>query len=140
MPTSDWPAGFAQEFANVTGIAKTHYVVSPDTLADKVQSGQQDLVSLLGPLDGAASLPWAHQVARNLRKTALPIFTRRQPLTTDTATAIRLAALCLAAEADASEANQLGDTFREIAAGVTLLERRATGKAVPTETIMLAIT
>ena len=38
------------------------------------------------------------------------------------------------------EANQLGGTFREIAAGVTLLERRATGQAVPTETIMLAIT
>lgn len=32
------------------------------------------------------------------------------------------------------------DTFREIAAGVTLLERRATGQAVPTETIMLAVT
>jgi hypothetical protein len=65
---------------------------------------------------------------------------RQQPLTTDTATAIRLAALCLAAEADAREANQLGDTFREIAAGVTLLERRVTGQAVPTETIMLAAT
>jgi hypothetical protein len=46
----------------------------------------------------------------------------------------------LAVEADAREANQLGDTFRELAAGVTLLERRATGQAVPTETIMLAVT
>lgn len=54
----------------------------------------------------------------------------------DTATAIRLAALCLA---DVRKANQLGETFREIAAGVTLLERRATGQAIPTETIMLAI-
>jgi len=70
----------------------------------------------------------------------LPIFTRQQPLTTHTTTAIRLAALCLAAEADAREANQLGDTFREIAAGVTLLQRRATGQAIPTETIMLAVT
>jgi hypothetical protein len=109
-------------------------------LTDKVQSGQWDLVNLLGPTDGATSLPWAHQVAINLQETALPVFTRQQPLTKDTATTVRLAALCLTAEADARKANQLGDTFREIAAGVTFLERRATGKAVPTETIMLAIT
>jgi hypothetical protein len=138
-PESRWPVEFAQEFIAETGIAKTRYVVSPDTLTDKVQSGQQDLVNLLGSTDGAASLPWAHQVAINLQETALPIFTRQQSLTADTATAIRLAALCLAAEADARKANQLGDTFREIAAGVTLLERRATGRAVPTETIMLAV-
>ncbi len=140
MPTAAWSAEFAQVFVDETGIAKAHYVVAPDTLADKVHSGQQALVDLFGTPDGAASRPWAHQVARNLQETALPIFTRQQPLTVDNATAIRLAALCLAAEADAREANQLGDTFREIAAGVTLLERRATGQAVPTETIMLAVT
>ncbi len=139
-PAAAWPAEFAQEFIEETGIAKTHYVASPDTLADKVHSGQQALVNLFGPPDQAAPLRWAHQVARNLQETALPIFTRQQPLTANTATAIRLAALCLAAEADAREANQLGDTFREIAAGVTLLERRATGQAVPTETIMPAVT
>ncbi|MGH3695748.1 MAG: NACHT domain-containing protein [Pseudonocardiaceae bacterium] len=138
--TSHWPAEFAQEFIAATGIAKTRYVVSLDTLADKVQGGQQDLVNLLGPTDRAESLPWAHQAAINLQETALPVFARQRPLTKDTATSIRLAALCLAAEADARKANQLGDTFREIAAGVTLLERRATGKAVPTETIMLALT
>jgi hypothetical protein len=138
--TATWPAEFAQEFVNETGIAKAHYVVSPDTLADKVHSGHQAVVNLLGTPDAAASPPWVHQVARNLQETALPIFTRQQPLTKVTATAVRLAALCLAVEADAREANQLGDTFRELAAGVTLLERRATGQAVPTETIMLAVT
>ncbi len=140
-PEASWPVEFAQELISETGIAKTaRYIVSPDTLADKVRSGRQDLANLLGPTDSAASPPWARQVAINLQETALPIFTRQQPLTRDTATTIRLAALCLAAEADVRKANQLGDTFREIAAGVTLLERRATGKAVPTETIMLALT
>lgn len=139
-PMSDWPTEFAQEFVDKTGIAKTRYTVSSDDLADKVHNGPQDLMNLLRPQGGATQLPWAHQVAINLRKTALPIFNRQQPLTTDTATAIRLAALCLAAEADVRKANQLGDTFRELAAGVTLLERRATGQAAPTETIMLAIT
>jgi hypothetical protein len=97
-------------------------------------------MELLGPPDAAALSPWAYQVVSNLEKTALPIFTRQQRLTSDTATALRLAALCLAAEADARDANQLGDTFREIAAGVTLLERRASGQAPPTETIILAVT
>jgi hypothetical protein len=139
-PSATWPAEFAQEFVNETGIAKAHYVVSPDTLVDKVHSGHQSLVNLLGTPDDAASPPWAHQVTRNLQETALPIFTRQQPLTKVAATAIRLAALCLAVEAGAREANQLSDTFREIAAGVTLLERRATGQTVSTETIMLAVT
>jgi hypothetical protein len=134
-----WLAKFAQELIDETGVAKADYVVSPDTLVDKVHSGHQALMNLFGPPDGAAPLPWAHQVVRNLQETALPIFTRQQRLTKDTATAIRIAALCLAAEADVRDAHQLGDTFREIAAGVTLLERRATGQAVPTETIMLAI-
>jgi NACHT domain-containing protein len=139
-PTPDWPAMFAKEFADKTSITKSCLVVSPDSLAGKIHSGQQDLANLDRPLDGVASLPWAHQVAENLRETAVPIFTREQSLTRDTAIAIRLAALCLATEADTRGANQLGHTFREIAAGVTLLERRATGQAVPTETIMLAVT
>jgi hypothetical protein len=64
--------------------------------------------------------------------------TRQEPLTADTATAIRLAALCLAAEADAISGDTAGNTYREIAAGITLLERRATGQAPVTETIILA--
>jgi NACHT domain len=133
---------FVQEFIDEVDINKAHYVVSLDTLADKVHRGQQALVTILKSPDGAdpRRRPWAHQVAINLRETALPVFTQQQPLTVYTATAIRIAALCLAAEADARKANQLGDTFREIAAGVTLLERRSTGQTVPTETIMLAIT
>ncbi|MGH3916672.1 MAG: hypothetical protein ACRDTC_25150, partial [Pseudonocardiaceae bacterium] len=138
-PMATWPAEFAQVFIDETGIAQAHHVVSPDTLADKIHSGSQALVNLLGPVEDAAPLPWVHLVTKNLQEAALPIFTRQQPLTKDSATAIRLGALCLAAEADTRKADQLGDTFREIAAGVTLLERRATGQANPTETIMLAV-
>ena len=134
-----WPAKFAQELIDEIGVTKADYVVSPDILAGKVDSGHQALVNIFRPLDGIL-LPWAHRVARNLREIALPIFTRQQPLTADTATAIRLAALCLAGEADAHAASELGNTFREIAAGVTLLQRRSTGQAVPTETIMLTVT
>jgi len=121
-------------------MSRATYVVSLDMLADKVHGGREALLELLGPPDEATRPPWAYQVTSNLEKTALPIFTRQQPLTPDTATALRLAALCLAAEADARDANLLGNTFREIAAGVTLLERRANGQTRPTEMIILAIT
>jgi hypothetical protein len=138
--TSTWSVKFSHALVEATGIARATYIVSLDMLADKVHSGRGALLELLGPPDEAALPPWAYQVISNLEKTALPIFTRQQPLTSDTATALRLAALCLAAEADVRDANQLGDTFREIAAGVTLLERRANGQAPPTETIILAVT
>ena len=137
--TSTASVEFSHALAEETGIAGATYVVSPDTLADKVHSGRGALLELLGPSDEDLP-PWAYQVVSNLEKTALPIFTRQQPLTSDTATALRLAALCLAAEADVRDANQLGDTFREIAAGVTLLERRANGQVPPTEMIILAVT
>lgn len=60
------------------------------------------------------------------------IATDHQPLTASHAAAIRLAALCFAA------AHPHDDTFRKIAAAVTLLERRAKGLAPATETIVLA--
>jgi hypothetical protein len=66
--TSNWLAEFSQKSADETGIAKASYVVTPDTLADKVQNGEQDPVNLLAPLNGAASLPWAHQATINLRE------------------------------------------------------------------------
>lgn len=136
--TATWPAEFAQAFADEAGIATATYVVSPDLLADKVHRAHKELRELLSPPNKADPLPWGYQVASNLEESALPIFNRQHPLNSDTATALRLAALCVAAEADARQAQQLGNTFREIAAGVTLLERRATGQALPTEAIILA--
>lgn len=139
VSATTWPTEFVKEFIAATDIAKSTYVISPEILVDKLGRGHETLINLLGAPDGLTSPSWAHQIARNLQKISLPIFNGQQRLTMDTATAIRLAALCLAAEADVRHTNQLGDLFREIAAGVTLLERRATGQAALTETIMLAI-
>jgi len=47
--------------------------------------------------------------------------------------------LCLAAEADALRANEQGDKFRQIAAGITWLERRHDGEDQPAEVIVLAL-
>jgi hypothetical protein len=50
-----------------------------------------------------------------------------------------LAALCLALEADEMDRRDIGDMFRHVAAGITLLGRRATGQWPAPEVIMLAI-
>jgi hypothetical protein len=50
---------------------------------------------------------------------------------------VRLPALALAGEAEGSQQAEAAEKFRAIAAGVTLLERRAAGQA-PLETLILA--
>ena len=47
-------------------------------------------------------------------------------------------ALCLAGEAAALDEPERGEVFRNVAAGITLLGRRANGTSTATETIFLA--
>ena len=136
--TSDWPAGFFKAFSGLVGISRNGYVVSPETLpqglADAVQVFRETPV-----MYGSKEEPtWAANVSRRLELAALPIFNRQQRLTRNAATSIRLAALCLGAEADARNQHESGEAFRKIAAGVTLLERRADGDDPGTEMIILA--
>lgn len=79
-------------------------------------------------------------VASRLTERATPIFERQRSLTAQDATAIRLAALSLVAPSDDRGPDTLGDAFRTIAAGITLLQKRANGQAPATETIILALT
>jgi hypothetical protein len=106
-------------------------VVEPDLLADAV--GRMLILV-------RESLPvWpAHEVAARLAVLALPVFTWQEAIDPATAAAIRLAALCLAAQA--GDQPELLDLCQGIAAGVTLLERRTDGRAPLTETIVLAVT
>jgi hypothetical protein len=82
---------------------------------------------------------WPVIVAERLQLSAGRVFTRAERPTTGKATASRLAALCLAREADGMERTNIGDMFRQVAAGITLLERRATDQCPASETIMLAV-
>ncbi|MBT2229240.1 NACHT domain-containing NTPase [Nonomuraea sp. NEAU-A123] len=132
---ADWPAEFSRAFIEQAGLPAGPYVVPPDTLRDRLRTADKALRSLLGPLNEG---PWAHRIADGLRKTAAPVFGRRERLTSGPATTMRLAALCLAAEAGTRGANELAVAFRELAAGITLLERRSHGELPPTETIILA--
>ncbi|QKW38706.1 hypothetical protein HUT06_35690 [Actinomadura sp. NAK00032] len=74
-------------------------------------------------LDGTSPSAWARQAVSRLEETAVPVLTERAPATANRITAIRLAALCLAYEADVARAPAAGDPFRGLVLGITLLER-----------------
>jgi hypothetical protein len=116
-------------------IGDRRWVVSPDMLEDNVQLSRGPLVAMLNGTRRA----WADRVSGGLQMIAFPILGGYKPLTAENATAIRVGALCLAAEADKSGSTSIGDKYREIAAAITLVERRANGDAPTTETIMLAM-
>jgi NACHT domain len=98
---------------------------------------------LLGALEKTADTPqasaWPSAVAERLQRSAGPMFARAQQPTAENATATRLAALCLASKADAIAYKGIGDMFRRVAAGITLLEHRTAGRLPTSEVIMLAV-
>jgi hypothetical protein len=132
IPT--WLEGFIGAFVAQTRISGTTLAVQLDALANALRVGQESLLALPEATCG----DWARAVVIRLEEIALPVLTRRKPVTTETATAIRIAALCLAVEADDDGQSLAGDAYRHIAAGITLMERRANGDVSATETIMLA--
>lgn len=127
----DWTqlqAEFCHAFVAVARGTEAGHVVSPSSLAAR-------LSRVSAALDERASR-WAGKVTARLERLAAPILARQQPLTPAAAAAIRVAALCLAVE---TEDVELGERFREIAAGITLLQRRASGDTLATEAIVLAV-
>jgi hypothetical protein len=68
--------------------------------------------------------PWTHAVATRLVEAAQPVFSRQVATTAERATAIRIPALVLAAEAEEHEYSELAAGFRSVVAGITLLMRR----------------
>lgn len=128
-----FPAEVGEFVIGAAALRPMRFVVSPDTLAATLGRALARLRATPAR-PGSAWTPT--EVADRLADIAMPVFTWQRTLTPADATAIRLAALCLAAEADDA---RLAALFREIAAGVTLLERRTDGRAPLTETIVLAI-
>lgn len=122
-------------------------VVSPGELADSTHHARRVLLDMAGASadddedEDAYEGPtaWASKAAFALEEVAVPVFARKRDLTPDTATAVRLAALCLAAETPTLRTGVLSQTFRQLAAGVSLLERRTTGQAECNETIVLSV-
>ncbi|MBM7859349.1 NACHT domain-containing protein [Lentzea nigeriaca] len=135
---SHWLTGFSKALATEAAAVDLNHVVIPSELTNDIATAKQTMLAL--PAKNHSGRQWAQLVVRRLHDLAMPVCAAEDPCpTADQATAIRLAALCLAAEADDWADEHLGDLFRWIAAGVTLLERRAIGVAAPTETILLTV-
>jgi hypothetical protein len=115
------------------GISEDYRVtVSLDTLADVLRRACAAFGGDREPADS-----WSAIVTRRLAETAEPVFTRRQPLSSVEPVILRLPALALAAEADRRRRPAAGTAFRTVAAGVTLMQRRATDRD-RLETVLLA--
>ncbi|TCO65752.1 NACHT domain-containing protein [Actinocrispum wychmicini] len=128
----DGRSDFTREFLMYTGPCTDH-VVMLDGLLSMARRSAASLRE-----SGGGTLNWGAEVAANLTTELADPIDRQSPLTPEKATALRLTALCLAAEADIHHMRDIGDNYRYIAAGVTLMERRANGKAPITEAIILA--
>jgi hypothetical protein len=133
----NWVAEFSKSFIQEAGITADSYIAVPDKLSHSLTQAVKTLRESLHE-DGLDRSSWAFTIAESLERNAAPVFERRERPTPEAATAIRLAALSLAGEADGLGQRDAGDMFREVAAGITLLERRASGEELATEIILLA--
>jgi hypothetical protein len=130
---------FANQFADAARITAFEHVVAPDDNGLMLAQAVAETQGLL--LESANLLPstlWAAEMAKTLERVAAPVFERTDELTGRTAGAMRLGALCLAVEADIRKRTDLGDRFRRVAAAVTWLERRRTGRSRAAEAIVIA--
>jgi hypothetical protein len=127
----------ARRFAEAAAIGGIDYALSADALADTAYSAIAELKArLAGDNHGGK---WALRVADRFERHAADVFSREQQLKAPAVPALRLMALCLAAEADALNLQSIGDRFRRIAGAITWLERRHSGADPATETIVLAL-
>jgi hypothetical protein len=137
-----WTAWFAVAFINATGYGGVgHLTADPATMEATLHDAVTKLADVLN--EELADLPevasWRSAMAKRLGHNAGPVFARAERPTPENTAVIRMAALCLAAEADGMERKDIGDQFRQLAAGITLLQYRATGERPAIEVIMLAV-
>jgi hypothetical protein len=137
-----WTSLFAAAFIDAAGVRKPgRLTADPAVMEATLRDAVTKLTSLLHEkLINVPKAPsWHFAMTERLNHDARLIFARTERPTRAKATAIRMAALCLAAEADVMERKDIGDQFRLVAAGVTLLEFRASDKRRATEVVMLAV-
>src|ERR1700677_926896 len=138
--SDNWADLFPVAFSQAAGIRNgTRFSANPDDLIRLLRDAVRMLGGLFQPPAHLAAQSWPMSVAEHLTEDASPVFSRYEPPTAERATAIRVAALCLAGEADGKGREDLGDTFRQLAAGITLLEQRRSGRVSATEVILLAV-
>ena len=124
--------------------SRSEEIVFPDGLADDLRAAVSDISKLVrgGRNKGMRGQAqdrerWIADMSERLRERATPALQNRASVEREVAAGIRLAALCLAAEAVALGEVELGTKFQQIAAGITVLERRSSGVVPVAEIIVL---
>lgn len=123
---------------------KSEEIIFPDGLADVLREAVRDICQLAGGgrnkgIRGQAQgrEAWISDISNRLLEQAIPAFENETSVEREVFVGIRLAALCLAAEALALGEVELGAKFGKIAAGITVLERRSSGAVPVAEMIVL---
>jgi hypothetical protein len=123
----DWTIHLARELARITGIGKERDLpapASPDRLTAVLAVAATALREALGELaPDEESRHWVLTVTGRLQRNASATLSPGVRPPAEAAAIIRLPALCLAREADAVGQEETADMFRQVAAGITLLER-----------------
>jgi hypothetical protein len=130
-----WTARFAAAFIEATGAGKAgHLTADPATMEATLQDAVTKLADALNEklADLAKVTSWHSAMAKRLRHNAGPVFARTERPTLEKACAIRMAALCLAAEADGMECKDIGGQFRQVAASITSFNTRQRTNDRPT--------
>ncbi|MFG2954905.1 NACHT domain-containing protein [Streptomyces sp. NPDC048291] len=132
-----WFTEFAREF-----IEETCAEFGPRTvpLSDLPAMAREAGSLLLSCLQGSSEVvpgTWARTVVPLFVEAMTSAWGSRDGIAPYAASRVRLAALCLAAEAAARGASRARHIFLDLAAGVTLLEERHTGVRTPDEMILL---
>ena len=125
----------AAALTRAAGIDDTSFTVPLDTMPSQLASAVARLPSSL--LEESL-IPW-NDIAAQLAKTALPVLNRTRPPEPHTAAISRLIALLMASAAGNLHQGALADTFRNVAAAITLLERRLSEEQPAAEVIELAV-
>ena len=133
----NWPDRFSNALMRGTDDHAEFYPLAPDALAGKLAQA----VGTITRRRQRSQSPWSNWAtftAMRLADNAGPVFRRQQRATPDIAIGIRLAALCLAREAVGRGRADVVALLREVAAGITWLERRHGGEDPAPEVIFLA--
>ena len=135
---SDLSEIFAKAFTDVAAVGTTDYSISPDLLASDTRKAINELNAQLQK-DDLNSTQWAGKLSSRFERLAQGVLARTQVVAGPVASGLRVMALCLAVEADANQSHGLGEAFRQIAAEITWLEMRHTGREASIETVVLAL-
>lgn len=137
-----WGVKFSGALARVAGV-ESDWALTTDTgaLGETLTAAVRLLRErdAMRTRDTTEAPSWSETVSERLLDNALSVFDGREPATRDKASTIRIAALCLAGEAEGLRARDIGEMFRQVAGGVTLLEMAEEGEEPTLDVIMLAM-